>query len=131
MSLKIVTWNVNGIRSRIFNSEVNNKLKKNHIFIPEENSSMSNLLKHNPDIIRLQEIRTDRGPVSSTNCLPSYIVASGSFDSIPSKSNGGKFRDSNEVDYSSHGGFCRVSWLKQIYMTIDYESRVICALKMR
>ena len=60
MSLKIVTWNVNGIRSRIFNSEVNNKLKKNHIFIPEENSSMSNLLKHNPDIICLQEIRTDK-----------------------------------------------------------------------
>lgn len=60
MSLKIVTWNVNGIRSRIFNHEINNKLKKNHIFIPEENSSMSNLLKKNPDIICLQETRTDK-----------------------------------------------------------------------
>ena len=60
MSLKIITWNVNGIRSRIFNSQINSKLTKNHIFIPEENSSMQNLLKYDPDVICIQETRTEK-----------------------------------------------------------------------
>ena len=60
MSLKIVTWNVNGIRSRIFNNRVSIKLKKNEILVPEENSSMFNLLKEDPDIICLQETRFDK-----------------------------------------------------------------------
>ena len=51
MSLKIITWNVNGIRCRIFNDRVIIKLKNNEVLIPEENSSMFNLLKEDPDII--------------------------------------------------------------------------------
>lgn len=60
MSLKIITWNVNGIRSRIFNNRVSTKLKKNEVLVPEDNCSMYNLLKENPDIICLQETRFDK-----------------------------------------------------------------------
>jgi len=60
MSLKIVTWNVNGIRSRIFNDKPSTQLTKNHIFIPEENSSFYNLLQNEPDIICIQETRTEK-----------------------------------------------------------------------
>lgn len=48
--MKVITWNVNGIRSRIFNSKTNS-------FKYEENSSMSMILKENPDFICLQETR--------------------------------------------------------------------------
>jgi len=56
--LNIVTWNVNGIRSRIFNNKTCSQLKKNKYFSPEINSSIYNLIDEtNPDIICLQETR--------------------------------------------------------------------------
>lgn len=59
-TLSIVTWNINGIRSRIFNNKTSTQLPKNKYYSPEENSSMSNLIKEtNADIICLQETRCD------------------------------------------------------------------------
>ena len=39
-TLSIVTWNINGIRSRVFNNKTSAQLPKNKYFSPEENSSM-------------------------------------------------------------------------------------------
>lgn len=56
--MKIISWNVNGIRSRIFNNEISSKLKKNQNIIPEEKSVLYNLLKeYDPDILCFQETR--------------------------------------------------------------------------
>lgn len=58
--IKIITWNVNGIRSRIFNNKISSQLSKNKTFSPEKNSSMYNLINEtDPDIICLQETRCD------------------------------------------------------------------------
>lgn len=53
---KLVTWNVNGIRSRIFDNKtsVEAKNKQRNIL---DNSSLFNLLKEEPDFISLQETR--------------------------------------------------------------------------
>ena len=59
-TLSIVTWNVNGIRSRIFNNKICSELPKLQFYYPEEESSMANLIKEtNPDIICIQETRCD------------------------------------------------------------------------
>lgn len=59
-TLSVVTWNINGIRSRVFNDKISSQLPKNKIFSPKENSSMYNLINEtNPDIICLQETRCD------------------------------------------------------------------------
>ena len=59
-TLSIVTWNINGIRSRVFNNKTSAQLPKNKYYSPEENCSMSNLIKEtNADIICLQETRCD------------------------------------------------------------------------
>jgi len=55
--MKIVSWNVNGIRSRIFNEKISSKLKKDETIFPTEGSAMYELLKHDPDIICIQETR--------------------------------------------------------------------------
>lgn len=57
-SVKIVTWNVNGIRSRIFNNKLSTALPKNKTYYPEEESSLANLIKDTDfDILCLQETR--------------------------------------------------------------------------
>ena len=43
-SLSIVTWNINGIR-RVFNNKTSTQLPKNKYYSPENNCSMSNLIK--------------------------------------------------------------------------------------
>ena len=59
-TLSIVSWNINGIRSRVFNNKISTQLPKNKYYYPEENCSMSNLIKEtNADIICLQETRCD------------------------------------------------------------------------
>ena len=55
--MKVVTWNVNGVRSRIFNDLISSKLKKNDKLRPLDGSAIHSLLKHDPDIICLQETR--------------------------------------------------------------------------
>mgnify|MGYP001435883041 CR=1 FL=1 len=56
--MKIITWNVNGIRSRIFNEYISTKLKKGQSIAPVDNSPIKKLLEeHSPDVICLQETR--------------------------------------------------------------------------
>ena len=58
--LNVVTWNVNGIRSRVFNNFTSVKLPKNKCYFPEGNSPISNLINEtNCDILCLQETRCD------------------------------------------------------------------------
>jgi exodeoxyribonuclease III len=56
--MKIITWNVNGIRSRIFNENISSKLKKNQVIVPTENSPIKKLLdEQDPDVLCIQETR--------------------------------------------------------------------------
>jgi len=58
MNLTIVSWNVNGIRSRIFDAKASTECKKNEKRNLQEGSSLYNLIKsEDPDIICLQETR--------------------------------------------------------------------------
>ena len=78
-TLVIVTWNINGIRSRIFNNKTSAQLPKNKYYLPEKNSSMSNLIKEtNPDIICLQETRCniETGKLAIINGYNSYFNCS-------------------------------------------------------
>ena len=55
---KVISWNVNGIRSRIFNDKISAKLKKGAPMDIQENSPIDILIKESdPDIICLQETR--------------------------------------------------------------------------
>lgn len=55
--MKIITWNVNGIRSRIFNDKISSKLKKEDV-VPILDSPIDLILKeHSPDLICFQETR--------------------------------------------------------------------------
>lgn len=56
--MKVITWNVNGIRSRIFNRKTSTQISKEIEVIPDECSPIDNLVKnHDPDFICLQETR--------------------------------------------------------------------------
>ena len=57
-TLKLVTWNINGIRSRIFNNKTSAELSKKKYVSADNNSSISNLINETQaDIICLQETR--------------------------------------------------------------------------
>ena len=59
---KIITWNVNGIRSRIFNDKTSSQIKKIDIISPDETSHINKLItEHDPDIICIQETRCNTG----------------------------------------------------------------------
>ncbi len=58
--MKIITWNVNGIRSRIFNDTIGSKLSKNKDIVIQENSPIMEILKYNPDVICFQETRCNK-----------------------------------------------------------------------
>ena len=78
-TIKIVTWNVNGIRSRVFNNKTSTQLRKNKYYSPEENSSISNLIKEtNADIICLQETRcnVETGKLAIIDGYNSYFNCS-------------------------------------------------------
>lgn len=71
-TLSIITWNINGIRSRVFNNKTSTQLPKNKYFSPIENSSMYNLINEtNPDIICLQETRCDEN-IGKLALIPGY-----------------------------------------------------------
>lgn len=57
--MNIVSWNVNGIRSRIFNAKSSSEIGKVKDIYPEENSPIFHLLQDLPDIICFQETRCD------------------------------------------------------------------------
>jgi exodeoxyribonuclease III len=70
--MKIISWNVNGIRSRIFNDRISSKLKKGEILTPEENSPIKKLLEEqDPDIFCFQETRCSES-VGETIKIPGY-----------------------------------------------------------
>lgn len=71
---KILSWNVNSIRSRIFNNFTLTELKKNKIktISPSENSPISNILQnHNPDIMCFQETKLTAGEETNIS-IPGY-----------------------------------------------------------
>lgn len=69
---RIITWNVNGIRSRVFNNKTSTQLPKKKSFIPEEGSAMHNLVKnYDPLIICLQETRCDEA-IGKLAQIPGY-----------------------------------------------------------
>ena len=71
-TLRIVTWNINGIRSRIFNNKTSTQLPKNKDVYPETNSAISNLITEtNANIICLQETRCDE-KIGKGIILPGY-----------------------------------------------------------
>jgi exodeoxyribonuclease-3 len=71
-SLSVVTWNINGIRSRVFNNNIGSKMPKNKTFLPLQNSSMYNLINETkPDIICLQETRCDES-IGKLAVIPEY-----------------------------------------------------------
>ena len=57
--MKIVSWNVNGIRSRIFNDKTSAQIGKVKDILIENGSPISQILELEPDIIFLQETRCD------------------------------------------------------------------------
>ena len=58
--MKIISWNVNGIRSRIFNDSIGSKLKKDKDIVISEDSPIQDILKYDPDIICFQETRCNK-----------------------------------------------------------------------
>lgn len=59
-TISVVTWNVNGIRSRIFNDKISSQIPKNKSYFPNQHSPILNLINEtNADIICLQETRCD------------------------------------------------------------------------
>lgn len=77
--INIVTWNVNGIRSRIFNDKLCSKMPKNIYYYPEDGSSILNLIKESKaDIICLQETRCDveKGKLAVIDGYHSYFNSS-------------------------------------------------------
>lgn len=57
--MKIISWNVNGIRSRIFNDMTSTQIKNYKIIKHDACSPMQEILDLKPDIICLQETRCD------------------------------------------------------------------------
>lgn len=55
--MKVITWNVNGIRTRIFNKKSCTQSSKMNSINPEDGSPMFNLLSKDPDFVCLQETR--------------------------------------------------------------------------
>lgn len=86
--MKFITWNVNGIRTRIFDNNTAAQNVKQETINVAENSPMFNLLKdHDPDFICFQETRC-----SVENGKKFKIEG---YNSIFNQSNGSNARDAN------------------------------------
>ena len=56
--MKIISWNINGIRSRIFNDKISSQIKNVKCIYPEELSPINKLItEYDPDIFCFQETR--------------------------------------------------------------------------
>ncbi len=74
--VNIISWNVNGIRSRIFNDKVSAQLPKNKSYSPENNSSLWKIIQeYDPDILCLQETRCNEsnGKLATIDNYYSYF----------------------------------------------------------
>jgi exodeoxyribonuclease III len=120
--MKIITWNVNGIRSRIFNENISSKLKKNQKIIVEQDSSMEKLLKYDPDFICLQETRC--------SLANSYNVSIAGYKSFFNES---KMTDARGPDRYSGTAIFYKDTIKEIEFNTnvpgydDLEGRIIIA----
>ena len=118
---RIITWNVNGIRSRIFNNKTSTQLPKNKSFLPEEGSAMHNLIKnYDPLIICLQETRCDE-TIGNLAQIPGYN----------SYFNSSKLTDARAPNrYSGTAIYTKLIPLKIENTILDYddqEGRIIIA----
>lgn len=107
---RIITWNVNGIRSRVFNNKTSTQLPKKKLFIPEEGSAMYNLVKnYDPLIICLQETRCDEtiGKLAQIPGYNSYFNSSKLTDArAPNRYSGTAIYTKlvpNKIEYSVSG----------------------------
>ena len=121
--MKIITWNVNGIRSRIFNDQVSSKLKKTEVILPSEKSPIKKILDDfSPDILCIQETRCSIEK-SKNIVLPGYT----------SYFNESKLTDARSADrYSGTAIFYKQNLnVKTIYNSLpqyeDKEGRIIRA----
>jgi exodeoxyribonuclease III len=60
MNPQVISWNVNGIRSRIFNDCIGSKVSKTKDLELKENSPITEVLKYDPEIICFQETRCNK-----------------------------------------------------------------------
>ena len=112
--LNVVTWNVNGIRSRIFNELLCSKLKKGQGYSAELNSPISNLvLETQADIICLQETRCDveNGKLAILHGYNSYF-------------NNSKLEDARGPNrYSGTAIYSKIKPNKIEYSVPDYDDK--------
>jgi len=58
--MKIISWNLNGIRSRIFNDKISSQIKNIKCITPDESSPINKLItEYDPDIFCFQETRCE------------------------------------------------------------------------
>lgn len=118
---KIISWNVNGIRSRIFNEKIGSKINKNKDLDLELNSPIHEILKYDPDIICFQETRCNKIYGETHIKIPGY-------DSFFNES---KMTDARGPDrYSGTAIFYKSSMIPTLINThipgyTDMEGRII------
>ena len=107
LTMKVITWNVNGIRSRIFNRKTSAQIAKQDQILPEEGSPMHNMIKnYDPDFICLQETRCSVSNGQKFK-IPGY-------NSVFNQSDNVGAREANR-----YSGTC--IFYKDIYSPIDVE----------
>lgn len=119
--MKFITWNVNGIRTRIFSDKTSAQNAKLSSINVEYNSPMFNILKtHDPDFICFQETRCS---VQNGN---KFKIEG--YNSIFNESNGSNARDANRysgtcIFYKEHFKINKVEYSIPEYQ--DDEGRII------
>lgn len=120
--LNVVTWNVNGIRSRVFKNLTSTQLKKNTKLTVDKDSSFYNLINEtNADIICLQE----------TRCSELYGNEFIDVDGYHKYFNESKLSDARSANrYSGTAIFTKIKPINIEYQVPDYndlEGRMIIA----
>ena len=72
MNPQVISWNVNGIRSRIFNDTIGSKLSKSKDIVIQEDSPIMEILKYDPDVICFQETRCNKNFGETHIKIPGY-----------------------------------------------------------
>lgn len=71
--IKVISWNVNGIRSRVFNENIGSKINKKKDLEIQDNSPITDVLKYDPDIICFQETRCNKKYGEEHIIIPGYV----------------------------------------------------------